>query len=297
MHGFLKVLVLCAAALCCLPALGSTPAGRIVLAGDEWAFSDDGYSHNSVYITNVLGWFGLTSGGAGKKVLVLDGQSWNCGFNSTCGAFGSMFRSRLAAMGVTCTYVGYTDEIPPLAGFQAVFAAGLMTKGTTFREDLLNYVASGGSVYIAGGTGTFSPASPLGEAQYWQPFLSAATGPNGLTLAGGDNWIAQSPPLNFAGPVGGGVTNLDWYMGQGVLVGSSANASAAVWDSNRILVATWSSATLSIARDNAGVVLKWDGTQVLQTSTNPFSGFEDILSATSPFTNDIAAPFRFFRLR
>jgi len=112
------------------------------------------------------------------------------------------------------------------------------TKASTLTNDLAAFVGADGAVHLAGGTGTFSPATLAGDAAYWQPFLSAATGTSEFGLSGSDAWIALAPPLSFAGPVGTGVTNLDWYMGQGVAVG--ATASAAVWDSQRVLVATWS---------------------------------------------------------
>jgi hypothetical protein len=213
-------------------------AGKIVVSGDEWAFSNDGLPNNPAYVTNVVNWFGLANG-TGKKVLILDGQSWNSGYNGTQGAFGSDFQSLLNGMGVAVTYLGYQDDLVPLAGYDAVFVDGLMVKAATLTNDLAVFVRAGGAVYVAGGTGTFNPANATTEAAYWQPFLTAATGSGDFGLAGGDSWFGENPPLQVAGPVGNGITLLNWYMGQGVRVGSNPNASAAIWDSSHTLVATW----------------------------------------------------------
>jgi hypothetical protein len=88
-------------------------------------------------------------------------------------------------------------------------------------------------------------------------------------------------------------------MGQGVQVGSSPNASAAIWDSSRTLVATWSAPVrISIRREGSNVILSWPGSQILQASTNVAGTYLDVVSATSPFTNSIAPTASgFFRLR
>ena len=214
-------------------------AGKIVVSGDEWAFSSDGLPNNLAYVTNVVNWFGLDNG-TGKKALILDGQSWNSGYSGTQGAFGSDFRSLLTGLGVAVNNLGYQDDLVPLAGYDAVFVDGLMVKAATLTNDLAVFVRAGGAVYLAGGTGTFSPANATAEAAYWQPFLTAATGSGDFGLVGGDSWFEENLPLQVAGPVGNGVTLLKWYMGQGIQVGSNPNARAAIWDSSHTLVATWS---------------------------------------------------------
>lgn len=227
-----------------VPSSASANAGaataKIIVSGDEWAFSNVGFLNNPTYITNVLTWFGLMPNGSGKKVLILDGQSWNCGYNGTCGAFGSDLQSLLTSMGIVVTYIGYTNNLVPLTGYDAVFADGFMVKATTLTNDLALFVNDGGAVYLAGGTGTFSPPDPTGDADYWQPFLTAATGSSDFGLVGGGGWVEENPPLSFAGPIGESVANLSWYEGQGVQVGSNPSASAAIWDTQRTLVMTWS---------------------------------------------------------
>ena len=228
-------------------AKADTSAGRIVVCGDEWAFSDAGITTSSTYVANVVKWFGLAPAGSGKKVLILDGQSWNAGFNNTYGAFGTTFRSMLAENGASVTYRGYTDDPVALSGYDAIFVDGLNTKYTSLTADLASFVGGGGAVYVAGGTGTFS-GGDIGEAAYWQPFFTTSTGASDFGL--GDNgWFARQGTLHASGPVGDGVTLIDWYMGQNVRVGSSPNANAAVWDSSGTLVATWSA-------DTAGLSLK-----------------------------------------
>jgi hypothetical protein len=228
-----------------LVALGTlahadSSAGKIVVSGDEWAFSNDGLPYNYTYVTNVLKWFGIAPNGAEKKVLILDGQSWNSGYNGTLGAFGSDFRSLLASMGVAVTYRGYQDDPVALDGYDAIFVDGFIVKATTLTTDLASFVGGGGAVYLAGGTGTFNPANATGEASYWQPFFTAATWSSDFGLVGGSSWFEENLPLQVAGPIGDGVTVLKWFMGQGVQVGSNPNASAAIWDSSHTLVATWS---------------------------------------------------------
>jgi hypothetical protein len=237
-------LSLALASLLLTSATRAAVAGMIVAAGDEWAFSDDGLAQNPQYVDNVVSWFGLTAG-SGKAAMILDGQSWNNGYNGTFGAFGTQFRSLLTANGITVNYRAYNDSIPSFSGYDAVFVDGYMTQANpaALTADLANFVAAGGAVYVAGGTGTFPDNTAGGEAAYWQPFFAAATGTSDFGLVG-SGWFYGSPgvvPVTGAGPVGQGVTGLDLYLAQDVQVGSSPDANAAIWDSSdgRILVATW----------------------------------------------------------
>jgi hypothetical protein len=237
-----SALILCVAtvlvSLNAQPSIADSSIGKIVVSGDEWAFSDAGMP--SAYVTNVLQWFGLVPGGSGKKVLILDGQSWNSGYGGTSGAFGSIFRSFLASHGIAVTYLGYQDEPVTLTGYDAVFVDGFIIKATTLPADLAAFVGAGGAVYLAGGTGTFNDPTPAGEAAFWQPFFTAVTGSADFGLIGGGAWSGVDGSLHGAGPVGDGANTLPWYMGQGVQIGNNPNASAAIWDSSHTLVAIWS---------------------------------------------------------
>ena len=63
-----------------------------------------------------------------------------------------------------------------------------------------------------------------------------------------------------------------------------------------VLVDGFGPIKIGLSREN--VVLTWNGTWTLQSSTNVASGYENIGGATSPFTNSItSAPQMFFRLR
>jgi hypothetical protein len=205
----------------------------------------------------------------------------------------------LTGIGVAVTYRGYQDDPVALTGYDAVFVDGFMVKATTLTNDLASFVGGGGAVYLAGGTGTFGPANAAGEASYWQPFFTAATGSSDFGLVGGSSWFEENLPLQVAGPIGDGVTVLKWFMGQGVQVGGNPNASAAIWDTSHTLVATWSArVNISVSRQGSDLILSWPGSHVLQTSTNVVGPYVDNLSATSPFTNSIvAAASCFFRLR
>ena len=223
----------------CTGVNAQASGGKIVVIGDEWAMSDAGLTDDGLFVTNVLTWFGLMPSGSGKSVLILDGQSSNGGFGGTYGAFGSQFRSLLTGLGAAITYVAYTGSPGPLGGYSAVFVDGYLASAPTLTSDLATFVSSGGNVYVAGGTGTFPGANASAEAAYWQPFFNAATGSADFGF-GTEGWFQIQNPLQSAGPVGGGIAALDWYMGQNVQVGSSPNASAAIWNSANVLVAIWS---------------------------------------------------------
>ena len=232
-HFILKLML---AALAVLGGQATASAGKIAVAGDEWGFSD-AQTISSNYIANVVKWFGL---GPGKKVLMLDGQSWNSGYSGTYGAFGSRFRQSLAGRGIIVTYRGYSDSPVVLAAYDAIFLDGLNTRYATLPADLANFVSAGGAVFVAGGTGTFPGGNAQAEANYWQPFFTAATGSSGFGLDP-NGWCDMGGALSAAGPIGDGVTTLDWYVGQGVRIGTTPGAEAAMWSSSRMLVATWSS--------------------------------------------------------
>ncbi len=223
-------------ALAVLGVQATARAGKIGLAGDEWGFSD-AQTISSNYIANVVKWFGL---GPGKKTLILDGQSWNSGYNGTYGAFGSRFRQALADKGTIVTYRGFAEAPVALVAYDAIFVAGQNTGYTNLPLDLANFVSSGGAVFVAGGTGTFPGGNAQAEANYWQPFFTAATGSSGFGLDP-NGWYEMGGTLSASGPIGDGVTTMEWYMGQAVRIGVTPGAEIAMRSPERNLVATWSS--------------------------------------------------------
>ncbi len=212
--------------------------GKIVVDGDEWALSDAGLSDDGMYATNVLAWFGLLPSAAGKNVLILDGQSWNGGYDGTYGAFGLQFQALLNGLGASVTYVSYTGSPGPIAAYSAVFVDGCLANAPTLTNDLAAFVSNGGCAYVAGGTGTFPGGNASAEAAYWQPFFTAVTGSSDFGL-GNIGWFDLQGALSSSGPVGQGVIALDWFDGQNVSVGTNPNASPAIWNSSYTLVATW----------------------------------------------------------
>jgi hypothetical protein len=54
---------------------------------------------------------------------------------------------------------------------------------------------------------------------------------------------------------------------------------------------------LQVGRAGDAVVLSWLGTFTLQTATNALGPYFDLPAGSSPYTNDLAEPQQFFRLR
>lgn len=279
------------------PVVAGSQPGRIVVAGDEWELSDAGFPLDRTFGTRVAEWFGLASGAQGKRVLVLDGQSANSGFNGTAGAFGSVFRGYLSGLGATVTYRGVTGDPVTVAGHDAVFVDGRIEGVPSLVSDLSALVAGGGAVYVAGGTGMHG-GGPSGESAFWQPFFTAVTGTSDFGL-GTTGWFAREGALVGAGPVGNGVTELHWYMGQDVRVGNTPHASVVLRDSVHALVAAWSAPSpLAIRPEGGGVRLTWAGDGILQSAPRPEGPYEDVVGATSPFDQPVeGVAARFFRLR
>ena len=54
---------------------------------------------------------------------------------------------------------------------------------------------------------------------------------------------------------------------------------------------------LAFSATREGVVLRWNGTDILQTATIVTGPYVDVTGASSPRTNRFSDPQRFFRLR
>lgn len=186
----------CAAAFA---GAGDAYAGKVVLANDEWTFTDVGFGAAPIpttdFVENVTAWF--SGGGAGTF------HAYSTNFGLT----GVSLAAAMAGAGHTYT-TGFSPDfdLPTLLTFDGVFLAG---PGTTIDTSvLIDYVQAGGNVYLAGGTGGFSGNSSL-EAAFWNPFLNAF----GLSYGTSFNFvgpgiipIASGHPI-FDGP-GGVVSGL-----------------------------------------------------------------------------------------
>jgi hypothetical protein len=140
-------------------------AGRIVVNGDEWTLSDQGYANAGeanvdAFARNLAGFLD-SDGSAGGNVLI---------YSSNFGLTGSRLLGSLGAAGYAptiSTAVGF--DLPTLQAYDAIFLGG-----SGFAKDdavLAAYVNGGGGVYIAAGTGAVSGGAP-GEAALWNGFLA-----------------------------------------------------------------------------------------------------------------------------
>lgn len=134
-------------------------AGRIVVAHDEWTFTDTGFVQSpdaGVFADNVARFF--TGGPNGTFHAA----------SSNFGLTGGSLAGAMSGAGHTWTVGALTFNLPTLLGFDGIFLAGPIAG---FDANVLaSYVNMGGNVYLAGGTGSFGSASA--EAAFWDPFLN-----------------------------------------------------------------------------------------------------------------------------
>ncbi len=164
-------------------------AGKIVVDNDEWTLSNRGFfdpiNDPGIFANNVADWF--TGGGTG----VFHAYSTNFGLTEP--------RLALALTGGGHVFtahptVPYTFDLPTLQTFDGIFLAGAAPAHPGYIQILVDYVESGGNVYLAAGTGV---GGPVAEAARWNPFLNhfglGLTFPyNGVQ---GDVFIASTHPI------------------------------------------------------------------------------------------------------
>lgn len=150
----------------------SFPAGAatIVVNHDEWTLSNTGFSQaadTSTFVQNLVSEFGPQ----------IHAYSDNFSYNQ------SSLSNAMAAAGATYTSgtAGFDFTVANLSGYDAVFLGGNYLDSA--QQGVLSaYVAGGGNVYIAGGTGISGSAA---EANAWNSFLAPfdvqmATSYNGI---------------------------------------------------------------------------------------------------------------------
>jgi hypothetical protein len=167
-------------------------AARIVVSNDEWMFNDRSLASNddTQFALNITGWL---TGGSGNILIV----SNNDGVDGY-GSGNTLLIALLAAHGYTVTVATTTPtSLTALSGYQAVFLAGQGPDGNPVSNTLLiNYVNSGGSVFVEGGTGAF--ASATAEAAAWNQFLNNF----GLSFDSSYNTVCGGTPPGCADPNG-----------------------------------------------------------------------------------------------
>lgn len=212
-QGFLQAALL--AAILLTSSLAS--AGRVILNNDEWTFTELGFASAPVSTTrfaqNLAAY--MNADGGACNLLV---------YSSNFGVTGSSFKGALNAAGCSVTYDGSAMSVASLSNYDGVLLAG---NGYSDAATLAAYVALGGSVYVAGGTGIAN------EDTVWD----ALTHPLGLDLGESYNGLYGTYAVLAADPLLDGVTELFFINGNSVALygpGSTARIIASV-DGNGIL--------------------------------------------------------------
>lgn len=133
--------------------------GKVVVSGDEWPFSDAGFQKAPsarTFAQNVAAWF---TGGKPGKFLI---YSTNWSINQPA------FQDALKQAGHTVTAdINATFTTEALLAYDGVIAGGNVAN----NDVLLDYVKSGGCVYLFAGTA--AGGSATAEAAMWKTFLNA----------------------------------------------------------------------------------------------------------------------------
>jgi hypothetical protein len=178
--------------------------GKIVVNHDEWPLSDHGFDlapDAATFAVNVASWF---TGGRHGNFLA---------YSNDFGLTGAELAATMTGAGHTWTVsllVPFT--LSTLQQYDGVFLAGNQADNSV----LIAYVAGGGHVYLAGGTG-FGGAAV--EAAQWNTFLGAYN----LQLAGVYNDIAGVVPIASMHPIMVGVTGLFCDQGNTVSILDPSN--------------------------------------------------------------------------
>jgi hypothetical protein len=178
----------------------SAQAGTIVVSNDEWELSDTGFANAATtgqFVSNLVAEFGPR----------IHAYSTNFGFN------GGALAAAMSGAGATYTAgTGIAFDLPTLSSYDAIFLGGVYLSPAQITT-LGQYVANGGGVYIAGGTGN---GGPNVEAAAWNPFLA----PFGISFTSPYNGIAGNIPVS-GDPIFAGVSSL--YQNNGNSIAGSHN--------------------------------------------------------------------------
>ena len=169
-------------------------AGTIVVSNDEWEFTNTGFSNapaTGQFVKNLVSEFGPK----------IHAYSTNFGFTQS-----SLAAAMTTAGATYTTGTGITFNLPTLSTYNAIFLGGNYLTAAQLTT-LGQYVANGGSVYIAGGTG-FGGA--VAEAAAWNSFLSTY----GLSFASSYNLFSGSNIAVSGDPIFTGVSALYQDNGQ-----------------------------------------------------------------------------------
>ncbi len=195
------------AAVCGLVMATAASAGRIIANNDEWTLSNTGFAvagagPTGTFAQNVAAY--MNSNGGACNLLI---YSNNFGFTE------SNFNTALTGAGCTVTTSTGTFDAATLAAYDGVFLGGAQFSYSA--AVLTNYINSGGSAYIAGGTGS------VDDANVWDSFLHGF----GLDFGPNYNGVSGAIATSGAAPLLTGVSQLYYNNGNTVsLFGSVPGA-------------------------------------------------------------------------
>lgn len=177
--------------------------GKVVLLGDDWILSDKAFKDNQTD----------TEQFAGNLADFLGGSHYLFG-SSDANAFDKDLAGFFTGYGRTVA--GASETLTPelLSPYDAVFLAGTRYSGPTDAAILNSYVAGGGSIVLALGTGDF-PGGATGEVAGWSDVM-AAWGLGATDSFDGINSGANRPLVEGPGALDDGVTTLYWRNGHTV---------------------------------------------------------------------------------
>ncbi len=183
-------------------------AGRIVINSDEWPLSDPGFTN---------------AAGLNASNFAVNLATFLAPANNNILIYSNDFGLTQSSLSTVLTNAGYnvtttTGAFNP-SGFGAIFLAGSLHSATT--SDLINFVNSGGGVYIAAG---ISGSSDL-SANLFNPFLNTF----GLGFSSSFAFIGGFLDAidSQVHPLFGGVSQL-YYDGVNEALGTGASPFASV---------------------------------------------------------------------
>ena len=211
-----------------LALAGSAFGGSIIVDNDEWTLSNAGFTMaGATNVTNFAQNAALfLTGASGGKSIWIDSSN----FSLT----GTDLQTALGAYTLTDTGTFSDFTLPTLQGYQAVFLAGNNLTAADLNA-LIAYVNSGGSVYVAAGTGAITGGA-AGEAAQWNVFLN----PFSLNLASSYNPFVGVFPTNSTSSLLNGVTQLFYENGNSVTT-TGPGAQITSQASGQGLIATFTS--------------------------------------------------------
>jgi hypothetical protein len=189
-----------------VPATATPWPGKVFVSHDEWALSDDGFraAPDAARLAQNLGrWFAVNRPG---RFLV---------YSSSFGLTGQSLTKTMKAAGHHWELADLKKPLTlqTLQKYNGVFLAG--TRADT--SVLIDYVRSGGNVYVAGGTGR-------NDAALWNRFLE----PFGLQFEHRDNRMAGPLRIESPSPLFAGVSNLMVLFGTPVALIDESSTGASV---------------------------------------------------------------------